>query len=133
MDLREQVEKRINGFCPGMIQHLSATKVSKILRRKVIKDRQSLVTVRVDSSNGTVNLVAMTRCVSSFFLLGATLWSTTYAIGPDCVNGPLKDNKICDVNTIPTERAMALVAAMETQEKLDNLMRWAFKAISSNQ
>jgi beta-D-xylosidase 4 len=35
----------------------------------------------------------------------------------------LKDNKICDVNATPTERAAALVAAMETEEKLDNLMR----------
>jgi len=70
-----------------------------------------------------VRNVAMMHSASSFLLFGATFLSTTYAIGPDCVNGPLKDNKICDVNTAPTERAMALVAAMENEEKLDNLMR----------
>lgn len=65
----------------------------------------------------------MMHSASILLLLGATFLSTTYAIGPDCVNGPLKDNKICDVNAAPTERAMALVAAMENEEKLDNLMR----------
>lgn len=64
----------------------------------------------------------MVHSTSSILLLGAALLPTTYAIGPDCVNGPLKDNKICDVNATPTERAAALVAAMETEEKLDNLM-----------
>ncbi|RYO66335.1 putative exo-1,4-beta-xylosidase [Alternaria tenuissima] len=64
----------------------------------------------------------MVHSASSILLFGAALLSTTYAIGPDCVNGPLKDNKICDVNAPPTERAAALVAAMETAEKLDNLM-----------
>ena len=65
----------------------------------------------------------MMHSASSLLLLGASLLSTTYGIGPDCVNGPLKDNKICDVDAAPTERAMALVAAMENEEKLDNLMR----------
>jgi beta-D-xylosidase 4 len=36
----------------------------------------------------------------------------------------LKSNKICDVKASPSERAAALVAAMQTQEKLDNLMRY---------
>lgn len=46
------------------------------------------------------------------------------AIGPDCKNGPLKGNKICDLSATPAERAAALVAAMQTSEKLDNLMRY---------
>jgi hypothetical protein len=58
-------------------------------------------------------------------LLGAALVSTAQAaIGPDCTNGPLKSNKICDKNASPAERAAALVAAMQTSEKLDNLMRF---------
>jgi xylan 1,4-beta-xylosidase len=62
--------------------------------------------------------------LSTLVLLGASLASTTYAaIGPDCANGPLKSNKICDVKASPSERAAALVAAMQTQEKLDNLVR----------
>jgi beta-D-xylosidase 4 len=49
--------------------------------------------------------------------------SASGAIGPDCAAGPLKSNKICDVTASPPERAAALVAAMQSQEKLDNLVR----------
>ena len=50
----------------------------------------------------------------------ASLVSTAFAaVGPDCVNGPLKDNKICDVKADHVERAAALVAAMTIEEKLD--------------
>jgi hypothetical protein len=62
--------------------------------------------------------------LSALVLLGASLVSTAQAIGPDCANGPLKSNKICDVKASPSDRAAALVAAMQTQEKLDNLMRY---------
>ncbi|KAF2743572.1 glycoside hydrolase family 3 protein [Sporormia fimetaria CBS 119925] len=44
------------------------------------------------------------------------------AVGPDCVNGPLKSNKICDRNAPPAERAAALVAALTQEEKLANLV-----------
>jgi beta-D-xylosidase 4 len=63
------------------------------------------------------------RSFSAFAFLGVPLVSTVHAIGPDCANGPLKSNKICDVSASPTERAAALVAAMQTQEKLVNLVR----------
>jgi beta-D-xylosidase 4 len=56
-------------------------------------------------------------------LSAAFLVSTALAIGPDCVNGPLKDNKICDLTASPRERAEGLVSALEIQEKLDNLVR----------
>lgn len=59
--------------------------------------------------------------LSALIVLGASLANAT--IGPDCSNGPLKDNKICDVTAAPAERAAALVEAMQTNEKLDNLMR----------
>jgi beta-D-xylosidase 4 len=63
-------------------------------------------------------------------LLGASLVSTTQAaIGPDCANGPLKANKICDRTASASERAAALVAAMQTSEKLDNLMRCVLKTM----
>lgn len=58
-------------------------------------------------------------------LLSLSASRTVGAIGPDCANGPLKSNKICDVNASPPERAAALVAAMQQQEKLDNLVRYA--------
>ena len=45
------------------------------------------------------------------------------AVGPDCVNGPLKSNKICDTKATPAERAAALVSAMTQDEKLANLVR----------
>lgn len=57
-------------------------------------------------------------------LLAFIFASAADAIGPDCVNGPLAANKICDKNASPPERAAALVAAMEDNEKLDNLMRY---------
>jgi beta-D-xylosidase 4 len=56
-------------------------------------------------------------------LLALFIASSADAIGPDCVNGPLATNKICDRGASPPERAAALVAAMEDTEKLDNLMR----------
>ncbi|KAH8725188.1 beta-xylosidase [Phaeosphaeriaceae sp. PMI808] len=61
--------------------------------------------------------------LSTLALFGAALVSTTHAaIGPDCASGPLKGNKICDKSASPADRAAALVAAMQTSEKLDNLM-----------
>jgi beta-D-xylosidase 4 len=53
----------------------------------------------------------------------AALVPAIAAVGPDCVSGPLKSNKICDVTATPKERAAALVAAMTQQEKLANLVR----------
>ena len=68
--------------------------------------------------------------LSALVLLGATLVPMAHAaIGPDCVNGPLKANKICDVKASAPERAAALVAAMQTSEKLDNLMRCVLETI----
>jgi beta-D-xylosidase 4 len=65
--------------------------------------------------------------LSTLALIGASLAATAHAaIGPDCANGPLKENKICDLSASPAERAAALVAAMQTSEKLDNLMRYCW-------
>ena len=75
------------------------------------------------SSIRSLCVVVKMHSLSALVLLGASLVSTTHAIGPDCVNGPLKTNKICDVTASPAERAAALVEVMETQEKLDNLVR----------
>lgn len=41
---------------------------------------------------------------------------------PDCVNGPLASLKVCDTTLSPPRRAAALVAAMTTEEKLQNLV-----------
>ncbi|KAH6661686.1 glycoside hydrolase superfamily [Halenospora varia] len=41
---------------------------------------------------------------------------------PDCVNGPLKLNKVCDMTTSPADRASALVQAMQSSEKLQNIV-----------
>jgi beta-D-xylosidase 4 len=41
---------------------------------------------------------------------------------PDCVNGPLADNTVCDTNASPPDRAAALVKAMKVEEKLENLV-----------
>lgn len=39
---------------------------------------------------------------------------------PDCVNGPLKDNKVCDSSATPFDRATALVNELTLEEKLNN-------------
>ncbi|KAK4128066.1 glycoside hydrolase family 3 protein [Parathielavia appendiculata] len=41
---------------------------------------------------------------------------------PDCRNGPLAQNKVCDRSLPPAQRAAALVAAMVNEEKLQNLV-----------
>ncbi|KAK4156175.1 putative exo-1,4-beta-xylosidase bxlB [Chaetomidium leptoderma] len=41
---------------------------------------------------------------------------------PDCVNGPLADNTVCDSKASPSDRAAALVKAMNITEKLVNLV-----------
>lgn len=66
------------------------------------------------------------RSLTTSIALAVSITSAAAAIGPDCANGPLKSNRICDVNAAPAERAAALVAAMQTQEKLDNLMRCVY-------
>ncbi|OQO01075.1 hypothetical protein B0A48_13318 [Cryoendolithus antarcticus] len=39
---------------------------------------------------------------------------------PDCVNGPLSNNTVCDTSADPLARATALIAAFTLQEKLNN-------------
>ena len=42
---------------------------------------------------------------------------------PDCANGPLKSNLVCDSSAAPEARAAALVASMSNSEKLANLIK----------
>lgn len=42
---------------------------------------------------------------------------------PDCANGPLRSNTVCDTSASPAARAAALVEAMNTNEKLANLIK----------
>jgi hypothetical protein len=42
---------------------------------------------------------------------------------PDCINGPLASTKVCDTSAPPAERASALVALLEPEEKLQNIIR----------
>ncbi|GME30761.1 Glycoside hydrolase family 3 [Neofusicoccum parvum] len=44
---------------------------------------------------------------------------TTFGF-PDCVNGPLKDNLVCDSSATPLDRATALVNELTLEEKLNN-------------
>lgn len=41
---------------------------------------------------------------------------------PDCADGPLADNTVCDVTASPADRAAALVKAMKIEDKLQNLV-----------
>lgn len=63
------------------------------------------------------------------FLVGLTgpLLSTQGVYGfqfPDCVNGPLANNTVCNTKASPSERAAALVKALTTSEKLVNLVEY---------
>ncbi|KAJ9645248.1 hypothetical protein H2199_003254 [Coniosporium tulheliwenetii] len=39
---------------------------------------------------------------------------------PDCVNGPLSNNTVCDTTADPLDRATALISLFTTEEKLNN-------------
>lgn len=43
---------------------------------------------------------------------------------PDCVNGPLANNTVCDAKASPPDRAAALVKVMNITEKLSNLVEY---------
>lgn len=43
---------------------------------------------------------------------------------PNCVDGLLASNVVCDQSASPAERANALVEALTTEEKLQNLVRY---------
>jgi hypothetical protein len=61
----------------------------------------------------------------SYMVLGLMV-SRAHGISefPDCVNGPLASNKVCDPSVPAAERAAALVAAMTLQEKMVNLVEY---------
>ncbi|PSN63439.1 glycoside hydrolase [Corynespora cassiicola Philippines] len=52
------------------------------------------------------------------YLPVALLAAGTSALFPDCVNGPLKDETICDTSASPLERARSLVALYTLEEKI---------------
>jgi xylan 1,4-beta-xylosidase len=59
-------------------------------------------------------------------LAALTVSGSAASIGftyPDCVNGPLKANTVCNTSVAPAARATALVAAMQNSEKLANLYK----------
>jgi beta-D-xylosidase 4 len=55
--------------------------------------------------------------------LASTASAKIPLVYPDCENGLLKTNKVCDRSLTPGERAAALVAALEPSEKLQNIIR----------
>ena len=66
------------------------------------------------------------KLLSKFRLVsvGLSVIKLSSAALPDCVNGPLKSNKVCDVTETPANRASALVQAMQPSEKLLNIIRY---------
>jgi xylan 1,4-beta-xylosidase len=53
-------------------------------------------------------------------LLSFLAFAPVYAQFPDCGNGPLKTNAVCDPSKLAIDRTTALVKAMTTEEKLNN-------------
>ena len=45
-------------------------------------------------------------------------------IYPNCTSGPLANTTVCDTKASPTDRAAALVKAMNITEKLGNLVKY---------
>ena len=70
---------------------------------------------------------------SAAYVVGVVLLASGPSIAafPDCVNGPLKSNKVCDVTASPADRASALVQAMQSSEKLLNIVRHVEKNLIS--
>ncbi|KAK2785047.1 hypothetical protein FQN52_008769 [Onygenales sp. PD_12] len=62
--------------------------------------------------------IAAATCLASF-------GSAQRFTFPDCANGPLASNTVCDRDASPSERAAALVAALNSDEKVQNLVRSA--------
>jgi beta-D-xylosidase 4 len=56
----------------------------------------------------------------SLLALGVSpVYSLVYSF-PDCINGPLKNNTICDTTKDPATRAKAVVALFTVQELIAN-------------
>lgn len=60
-------------------------------------------------------------CLLVAALLAPVRGGVTY---PDCANGPLKSNLVCNTSAAPDARATALVAAMSNNDKLANLVKF---------
>jgi beta-D-xylosidase 4 len=61
---------------------------------------------------------AVFATLAAIFVPGLTCFSY-----PDCQNGPLKLNVVCDTKAAPATRATGLVQDMENNEKLANLYK----------
>jgi beta-D-xylosidase 4 len=68
-------------------------------------------------------LVPFVLALSTFQLRAVSAQQNRIREFPDCLNGPLASSKICDTSAPPSERAAALVALLEPEEKLENLIR----------
>ena len=62
--------------------------------------------------------------IKSAFVLGVAVFyfaGSVCADFPDCVNGPLKANGVCDTTLDAASRAKALIAELTSDEKIANL------------
>lgn len=65
----------------------------------------------------------MNRAITIALLSGFYAYAQVDQGGyPDCQNGPLSDNTVCDSSAAPADRAAALVQAMTLDEKFANLV-----------
>jgi beta-D-xylosidase 4 len=49
---------------------------------------------------------------------------------PDCANGPMSSNLVCDQDADPARRAAALVASMSISDKLQNLVEYVYNPLA---
>ncbi|KAH8901796.1 glycoside hydrolase family 3 protein [Coniochaeta sp. PMI_546] len=64
-------------------------------------------------------MATLAACLAAAFLPTSTAAGLVY---PDCVNGPLKSNLVCNSSAATSARATALVASMTNIDKLANLV-----------
>src|SRR5436305_5236358 len=57
--------------------------------------------------------------MATFVSVLLTMCGAAAALFPDCINGPLRNNTVCDTSASVRDRATALVKAMNINEKFN--------------
>ena len=87
---------------------------------------QLCVASPIYAATSLVSLSTMKLSVSCLVGMSAAVYGldAPFQTYPDCTDGPLAENKVCDRSLPPAERAAALVDALTNEEKLANLVRY---------
>lgn len=70
-----------------------------------------------------MSIATTMKSLAAFGFAAVFITGVRGGVLPDCTKTPLSSNKICDTTATPRDRAAALVAAMQSNEKLANIVR----------